>query len=888
MSGCVPPALSQPLDVQNSLATYDSVVVGASAPPNLAGSACPEPFSPSPSTSPALDVIAEPLSVNVLSADASLTEELAAISSNLETLLEEESQPASPAPQRIIFNRYRVGAEPDVSAVRLMIFQYLKCLFEAAPAADSPLVVAWAELLVDFDSDLLYAKVSRALDEVIPVISVPKSHRRTTRRPLDNNCGEPLSRREVRKHYYATYQKLFKKNPKRVLEKILDPPSEGVPFPPPSHFSDFWKNVMSLPAGAGSDPDFPDDSFDCDDLSGLWSPIETFKLISLHGALPTRLLQSCTVFIPKTSEAAEPGEFRPISMTSTVTRIFHKILAARLSKLLKLSEEQRAFVSTDGLSQNVILLDLIIQNAKIRLSETHVDSIDLVKAFDSVSHNSIYSAIRALNLPFDFERYIKDLYEGSTTIFQFPGSEETPFHQTCGVRQGDPLSPLLFNMVIEFLIRKLRSYIGIDVDGTLITASAFADDLLLFASTKMGLQLQLDKTVAFLGKCNLVINAQKSFTFSFLVDGRNSRLKIVDSKFIVSNCSLRSMKPGGNFKYLGVYFRTDGLMFFSPVEQIKEWLVLLAKAPLKPQQRLFLLREHLIPKLLHLSVLSRIRVGVLNKVDRVIRAFLRKHLDLPHDAVNAFFHADFNDGGLAIPSFRAIIPEMRLKRLNNVKLAFSSNALSGFVNEVLHTHIRNAMSIALPGSPSAFWRIALLNSVDGAGLSEASKTPGQFNWSRGANLFMSGKDFILCTKLKYNALPSRSRCGRGRNTDRLCRAGCARSETTGHILQVCPRTHGMRVRRHDAIINYAIRGLEQRGFVVAREPLFSTAEGRKKPDLVATKGSSAFIIDAQVVSDSELLRRAHRRKVDKYEDLAPLVLAQFGIQSVLSLSLTLN
>ncbi|KAG8171541.1 hypothetical protein JTE90_020751 [Oedothorax gibbosus] len=300
-------------------------------------------------------------------------------------------------------------------------------------------------------------------------------------------------------------------------------------------------------------------------------------------------------------------------------------------------------------------------------------------------------------------------------------------------------------------------------------------------------------------------------------------------------------------------------MFFSPVEQIKKWLVMLAKAPLKPQQRLFLLREHLLPKLLHLSVLSRIRIGVLNKVDRVVRAFLRKHLDLPHDAVNAFFHATFNDGGLAIPSFRANNPEMRLKRLNNVKLAFSSSAMIGFVNDVLHNHIAKTMSIALPGSPSTYWRKALLSSVDGVGLSEAFKTPGQFNW-----------------------------CGRGRITDRLCRAGCAQSETTGHILQVCPRTHGMRVRRHDAIVNYAIRGLEQRGFVVAKEPIFNTAEGRKKPDLVATKGDEAFIIDAQIVSDSEPLRRAHRRKVEKYGDLTSIISAQFGVLTVIPLSLTLN
>ncbi|KAG8171542.1 hypothetical protein JTE90_020752 [Oedothorax gibbosus] len=131
------------------------------------------------------------------------------------------------------------------------------------------------------------------------------------------------------------------------------------------------------------------------------------------------------------------------------------LVAARLSKCLNLSEEQRAFREVDGLSQNIFLLDLMLNNAKTRLSETHIASLDIVKAIDSVSHGAIYSAIKAIGLPYEFLDYIKNLYEESTTTFCYPGATEQSFHPTCGVRQGDPLSPLLFNAVIEFLIRKV-------------------------------------------------------------------------------------------------------------------------------------------------------------------------------------------------------------------------------------------------------------------------------------------------------------------------------------------------------------------------------------------------------------------------------------------------
>lgn len=53
----------------------------------------------------------------------------------------------------------------------------------------------------------------------------------------------------------------------------------------------------------------------------------------------------------------------------------------------------------------------------------------------------------------------------------------------------------------------------------------------------------------------------------FLVDGKNKRLKIADSKFLVHNVPLKALLPGDSFRYLCVIFRTDGLVFFSPVEQ---------------------------------------------------------------------------------------------------------------------------------------------------------------------------------------------------------------------------------------------------------------------------------------------------------------------------------
>lgn len=74
------------------------------------------------------------------------------------------------------------------------------------------------------------------------------------------------------------------------------------------------------------------------------------------------------------------------------------------------------------------------------------------------------------------------------------------------VRQGDPLSPMLFNIVIDKRLGVLPSEIGVRTGKRNFNALAFADDIIFFASTPAGVQQLLDISHEFLGKCGLYIN----------------------------------------------------------------------------------------------------------------------------------------------------------------------------------------------------------------------------------------------------------------------------------------------------------------------------------------------------------------------------------------------
>lgn len=137
-------------------------------------------------------------------------------------------------------------------------------------------------------------------------------------------------------------------------------------------------------------------------------------------------------------------------------------------------------------------------------------------------------------------------------------------------------------------------------------------------------------------------------------------------------------------------------------------------------------------------------------------------------------------------------------------------------------------------------------------------------------------------------MPTRSRTGHGRRSNRCCRAGCNAVETLNHILQQCQRTHRARIERHNAITAYIKRALGKRHDIVDEEPRFNIDSGLLKPDLVAKKGPTALVVDAQVISEHLDLTTAHNNKIKKYGHLADSIKDRYAVDRVLLTSATLS
>lgn len=274
----------------------------------------------------------------------------------------------------------------------------------------------------------------------------------------------------------------------------------------------------------------------------------------------------------------------------------------------------------------------------------------------------------------------------------------------------------------------------------------------------------------------------------------------------------------------------------------------------------------------------------------MVRAAVRKWLDLPHDTPNAYFHTNVKDGGLSIPSMRWLMPLQRWRRLQGGRSR--EQQLSPYLaQEVARARRRlreGRTEILTTKEVEARWAKLLHKTIDGRALKESIKVPQQHQWLTEGTRYLSGRDFVNSAKIRINAMPTRSRTARGRIKDRTCKAGCKAIETLDHVLQKCYRTHKARIDRHNAVVSYVKRAVEKTYQKVEEEPKFTTEMGLRKPDLIATKNNQALVIDAQIVGEHVDPDAAHDEKAAKYKHLEGMIKERYEVNEVAFTTVTLS
>ncbi|KRZ81977.1 Retrovirus-related Pol polyprotein from type-1 retrotransposable element [Trichinella sp. T8] len=716
------------------------------------------------------------------------------------------------------------------------------------------------------------------------------------------------NRSERKRSNYASFQSLFRRDPKRIAAHLIKnqplrnrpgidaapfkskrpPNTECILFPISADEVTLHLKLMSAKTSAGLDGVQVSHLRQCDPVCLA----KAFNCFLLARYIPPQLKDCRTTLIPKTDNPRPDTEvYRPITIAPCIYRLFSKIVTRRLENCISLHPRQKAFRSgTDGAFDNITTLTTIVRDEHKSGKELNIVCVDLAKAFDTVNHSSIDRALRMHGLDANSRALIAEMVTGSTTVIKGDGgvlSNKIEINQ--GVRQGDPISPLLFNSVMDELIERLeQSGVGYKINNTEVVTLAFADDVTLVSSSQRGMEKLLSITHDFINERGLKLNIRKCKAIRFvrtpktksLVQDTSKAFKVRGTGSVVNVKSYIPMAgPGEVIKILGVPIAPNGKPSFD-IDTLEGTLERIRKASLKPAQKLATVLDYLIPSLEYKLGVPGVGRRVLDEVNSSIRQTVKRFLHLPHTGMNnMFLTMPIKDGGLGLRSLRT--QHLARVAVGTNSMMSSADPTSQTIASMpqhqkpLHAALQHFSVPAATKDALKKGKRQLLcaeiaeltETYQGSCLPTFRKRPVGNSWLSGLN-GMRSRDFITGLKLRFGVIETHSQKWRGKNPQnpavllcRHCGHSTGKRETAAHISQKCPQTKNLYIQRHNKIVHLVAEHARREGFTVHVEHALKSEGQVYKPDLILIKGNAAHVLDVAVPWETGTdMHEHHERK----------------------------
>ena len=212
--------------------------------------------------------------------------------------------------------------------------------------------------------------------------------------------------------------------------------------------------------------------------------------------LPLGFSHTLLALIPKTQSPACWGDFRPISLCSTLLKIISKIINDRLAYFLPdlISVNQSGFVKDRSISDNILLAKefAFAVDTKVRGSNVLI-KLDMMKAYDRVNWDFLVHVLSSFGFNSGFTHLLMRIVSACQYSLLINGEVCGFIHATQGLRQGDPLSPALFILMNEYLSRSLNSLFERNPQmffkvpkGLPVSHLDYADDCIIFCNGGAG------------------------------------------------------------------------------------------------------------------------------------------------------------------------------------------------------------------------------------------------------------------------------------------------------------------------------------------------------------------------------------------------------------------
>ncbi|KAJ9541666.1 hypothetical protein OSB04_028172 [Centaurea solstitialis] len=246
----------------------------------------------------------------------------------------------------------------------------------------------------------------------------------------------------------------------------------------------------------GNDKAPGSDGFSARFFKKAWHVVGNDVLLAIHnffytGRLTKEINHTLLCLIPKVPNASSISDFRPISCCTVLYKIISKIISERLKPYLSslISPTQSAFIPGRRISDNILLAHELVAGYQTNKGQPRCAfKIDLRKAYDTVDWGFLACMLEGFGFHPVFRHWIDEMLRTSSFSISINGDTHGFFKGARGLRQGDPISPYLFTIVMEGFSMILKQCIVEAESFTYhqhcqdlsITHLCFADDLFVF------------------------------------------------------------------------------------------------------------------------------------------------------------------------------------------------------------------------------------------------------------------------------------------------------------------------------------------------------------------------------------------------------------------------
>ena len=349
--------------------------------------------------------------------------------------------------------------------------------------------------------------------------------------------------------------------------------------------------------------------------------------------MPEKIPEGLIVFIPKKGkDKTQIKNLRPLTLLNTVYKIASGVMAERIKIALPtiISKDQYGFMAGRQAADLIELTRQIIEDAKKKEKNLAIFALDFSGAFDNISYKSIIDSMYRRGFGKNFATNIAVLLSKNSSKIVINGRFKGSINIEKSCRQGDPISPYLFILVLDQLLDQLnhtKSLKGYEMKKqkktVKVTAAAFADDCYAFLTGKEeSIKKQFETVKRILKKFEKDTGLKINVLKSELTTSGPLATSLVDEKGEKRNLKVDEIENNGNIRMLGVNIGLDSNIKNDVIKTLDRSITFWKKFQYNEVDKIELINAFVIPSVIHILRHIPFERAFENKMNKMITDFM--------------------------------------------------------------------------------------------------------------------------------------------------------------------------------------------------------------------------------------------------------------------------